>query len=119
MNRAPYAGNRLCDENAGVGVGLPDWGRCCWCRIKWYEFMRRLPVSVGDLERFDTGGFADRSNSVEQQIWYCPANINSPDSGDDIRFEQTLITEEAAKRYVKSVKIHYIHSGVKEKNTGE
>ena len=62
--QAPYAGIACAMKNAGVGVGLPDWeDAVCWCRIKWYRFMRELLYRSGTWNSPDTGGVTDCADS--------------------------------------------------------
>ena len=96
----PYAGIACSMKNAGVGVGLPDWGRC------------RLLVKDGKVEIHAGAscigqGLGTVLNQVVSEttgfgidrIVYCrPNTANSPDSGTTSGSRQTLITGEAAKR---------------------
>lgn len=96
----PYAGIACAMKNAGVGVGLPDWGRC------------RLLVKAGKVEIHagascigqglgtvltqvvsETTGFG-----IEKIVYCRPNTANSPDSGTTSGSRQTLITGEAARR---------------------
>lgn len=102
----PYVGIACAMKNAGVGVGLPDWGRC------------RLLVKNGKIE-IHTGascigqGLAtvliqiiSQTAGLEfDQIRCCPPNTsNSPDSGTTSGSRQTLITGEAARRASEKLK---------------
>ncbi len=96
----PYAGIACAMKNAGVGVGLPDWGRC------------RLLVKDGKLEIHAgascigqglgtvlTQVVSETTGLGIDRIVYCrPNTANSPDSGTTSGSRQTLITGEAAKR---------------------
>ena len=96
----PYAGIACAMKNAGVGVGLPDWGRC------------RLLVKDGKLEIHAgascigqglgtvlTQVVSETTGLGIDRIVYCrPNTANSPDSWTTSGSRQTLITGEAAKR---------------------
>lgn len=99
-DREPYAGLACAMKNAGVGVGLPDWGRC------------RLLVNDGKVEIHagascigqglgtvltqivsETAGLSLQEISYQQ-----PNTAKAPDSGTTSGSRQTLITGEAARR---------------------
>lgn len=104
--KEPYAGLACAMKNAGVGVGLPDWGRC------------RLLVQNGKVEIHAGASCIGQglgtvltqvvSESAElpiEEIVYCPANTASaPDSGTTSGSRQTLVTGEAAKRACRELK---------------
>ena len=87
-------------KNAGVGVGLPDWGRC---RLLVQNKMVQIHAGAScigqGLGTVLTQVVSQTAQIPVEQIWYCPANTsNSPDSGTTSGSRQTLITGEAAKR---------------------
>lgn len=96
----PYAGLACAMKNAGVGVGLPDWGRC------------RLLIRDGKVEIHAGASCIGQglgtvliqvvSQTLDlpiDKILYCrPNTADSPDSGTTSGSRQTLITGEAAKR---------------------
>lgn len=96
----PYAGIACAMKNAGVGVGLPDWGRC------------RLLVKGGKVQ-IHTGascigqglgsvlvqGLSETTGLTLDEIEYCRPNTSmAPDSGTTSGSRQTLVTGEAARR---------------------
>lgn len=96
----PYVGIGCAMKNAGVGVGLPDWGRC------------RLLIKEGKVE-IHAGAtcigqglgtvliqvLSETLNLSVDKIKYClPNTANAPDAGTTSGSRQTLITGEAAKR---------------------
>ena len=98
--QAPYAGIACAMKNAGVGVGLPDWGRC---RLLVQNKMVQIHAGAScigqGLGTVLTQVVSQTAQIPVEQIWYCPANTsNSPDSGTTSGSRQTLITGEAAKR---------------------
>ncbi len=96
----PYAGLACAMKNAGVGVGLPDWGRC------------RLLIKDGKVEIHAGASCIGQGLGTVliqvvsetlglsiDKIKYCrPNTADSPDSGTTSGSRQTLITGEAAKR---------------------
>lgn len=106
VENEPYAGLACAMKNAGVGVGLPDWGRC------------RLVVKGGKVEIHAGASCIGQglgtvltqvvSQTAElpyDQIKYCPPNTSdSPDSGTTSGSRQTLITGEAARRASQTLK---------------
>ena len=98
--QAPYAGIACAMKNAGVGVGLPDWGRCrLLVQNKMVQIhagascigqglgtvLVQMIVTNTDLSRDDI--VYERSNT-----WI------SPDSGTTSGSRQTLVTGEACRR---------------------
>ena len=96
----PYAGIACAMKNAGVGVGLPDWGRC------------RLLVKRGKVQ-IHTGAscigqglgsvlvqvLSETTGLALDEIEYCRPNTSmAPDSGTTSGSRQTLVTGEAARR---------------------
>jgi len=96
----PYAGIACAMKNAGVGVGLPDWGRC------------RLLVKEGKVQ-IHTGAscigqglgsvlvqvLSETTGLTLDEIEYCRPNTSmAPDSGTTSGSRQTLVTGEAARR---------------------
>ena len=90
FDQEPYAGIACAMKNAGVGVGLPDWGRC------------RLIVKDGKVEIHAGAscigqGLGTVTQMVSQtaelpyeKIVYCPPNTaNSPGSGTTSGSRQT------------------------------
>lgn len=102
----PRAGIACAMKNAGVGVGLPDWGRC------------RLTVEEGRLKiRSGASCIGQGLGTVlvqiacetlgisNQCIDYVPAETNlAPDSGTTSGSRQTLVTGEALRRACEELK---------------
>ena len=109
-----YAGIACAMKNAGVGVGLPDWGRC------------RLQVRGGKIHFYSGAtcmgqGLATTMLQIleetlhigmENLVYHFPNTNNSPDSGVSSGSRQTLVTGEAArmaaKRIAEDLKMHTI-----------
>ena len=96
----PYAGIACAMKNAGVGVGLPDWGRC-----RLYVKDGRVEIHSGascigqGLGTVLVQMVAERLGLSREQIYYDASNTyNAPDSGTTSGSRQTLVTGEAALR---------------------
>lgn len=96
----PYAGIACAMKNAGVGVGLPDWGRCRLLvkdgKIQIHAGASCIGQGLGTVL---TQVVSETTGLPVNCIKYCPPNTaDSPDSGTTSGSRQTLITGEAAKR---------------------
>ena len=96
----PYAGIACAMKNAGVGVGLPDWGRCrLLVRDGKVEIHAGASCIGQGLGTVLTQVVSETTGLGINKIVYCrPNTSNSPDSGTTSGSRQTLITGEAAKR---------------------
>ncbi|GAA0798112.1 selenium-dependent xanthine dehydrogenase [Faecalicatena orotica] len=96
----PYAGIACAMKNAGVGVGLPDWGRCrLLIRDGIVEIHAGASCIGQGLGTVLTQVVSETLNLPVDKIKYCrPNTADSPDSGTTSGSRQTLITGEAAKR---------------------
>lgn len=103
---SPYAGIACAMKNAGVGVGLPDFGRC------------RLEVKDGKVH-IHTGascigqgmgtiliqGICDVTGLTLDEVKFCMPNTSlAPDSGTTSGSRQTLVTGEATKRAAEQIR---------------
>lgn len=98
--REPYAGIACAMKNAGVGVGLPDWGRC---RLVVRD--KRVEIHVGascigqGLGTVLIQVVCQTTGLPVETMCYCmPNTSDSPDAGTTSGSRQTLITGEAARR---------------------
>lgn len=103
---SPWTGIACAMKNAGVGVGLPDWGRC------------RLTVEDGKLHiRSGASCIGQGLGTVlvqmacealgisDTDIVYVAAETNlAPDSGTTSGSRQTLVTGEALRRACQDLK---------------
>ena len=96
----PYAGIACAMKNAGVGVGLPDWGRCRLLvkdgKVEIHAGASCIGQGLGTVLTqvvSETTGFG-----IDRIVCCRPNTANSPDSGTTSGSRQTLITGEAAKR---------------------
>ena len=97
---SPYAGIACAMKNAGVGVGLPDWGRC-----RLYVHDGRVEIHSGascigqGLGTVLVQMVCTELGLKREQVYYDASNTyNAPDSGTTSGSRQTLITGEAARR---------------------
>lgn len=96
----PYAGIACAMKNAGVGVGLPDWGRCRLLvkdgKIQIHAGASCIGQGLGTVL---TQVVSETTGLPVDCIKYCqPNTADSPDSGTTSGSRQTLITGEAVKR---------------------
>lgn len=102
----PYAGIACAMKNAGVGVGLPDWGRCRLLvkdgKVQIHAGASCIGQGLGTVL---TQVVSETTCLPVERIKYCqPNTANSPDSGTTSGSRQTLITGEAAKRAAEVLK---------------
>ncbi|WP_296826476.1 selenium-dependent xanthine dehydrogenase [uncultured Megasphaera sp.] len=102
----PYVGIGCALKNSGVGVGLPDYGRC------------RLAVSDGRVHVYSSASCIGQGvGTVLVQIvsqaaglpieaikWHMPNTATSPDAGTTSGSRQTTLTGEAARRAAKQLR---------------
>lgn len=103
---SPYTGIACAMKNAGVGVGLPDWGRC-----RLYVHDKKVEIHSGascigqGLGTVLVQMVADQLGLGREQICYNASNTyDAPDSGTTSGSRQTLITGEAARRACELLK---------------
>lgn len=97
---SPYAGIACAMKNAGVGVGLPDWGRCRLTVEKEKVFIRSGASCIGQgLGTVLKQIVCEATGLPDESIVYVAAETNlAPDSGTTSGSRQTLVTGEAAIR---------------------
>ena len=102
----PHVGIACALQNSGVGVGLPDYGRC------------RLAVSDGRVHVYSSASCIGQGvGTVLVQIvseaaglpieaikWHMPNTATSPDAGTTSGSRQTTLTGEAARRAAKDLR---------------
>ncbi|WP_434688615.1 selenium-dependent xanthine dehydrogenase [Hungatella sp. SB206] len=96
----PYVGIGCAMKNAGVGVGLPDWGRCRMTIEGGKVHVRSGASCIGQglgtvLEQV----VCEALGVTGDRVVYVAAETNlAPDSGTTSGSRQTLVTGEAARR---------------------
>lgn len=96
----PYAGLACAMKNAGVGVGLPDYGRCIIGVKNGKLHIRSGASCIGQgLGTVLIQMVVQATSFAREDIVYDASNtIDAPDSGTTSGSRQTLITGEAARR---------------------
>lgn len=99
-DKEPYAGIACAMKNAGVGVGLPDWGRCRLLVKDGKAEIHAGASCIGQgLGTVLTQIVSETARlKLEQIVYKQPNTDTAPDSGTTSGSRQTLITGEAAKR---------------------
>ena len=94
------AGIACAMKNAGVGVGLPDWGRCRITVEDGKLYIRSGASCIGQgLGTVLKQMVCEATGLDEDSIVYVNAETNlAPDSGTTSGSRQTLVTGEAARR---------------------
>lgn len=112
----PYAGIACAMKNAGVGVGLPDWGRC-----RLYVHDERVEIHSGascigqGLGTVLVQMAAEQLSLKREEIYYDASNTyDAPDSGTTSGSRQTLITGEACRRACQKLKEDLKEKSLKE-----
>ncbi len=102
----PGAGIACAMKNSGLGVGIPDFGRCKIVISGDTLVIRSSAACIGQgvgtvLRQIvcDTTGFPP-----EKVIWMAPDTAEAPDAGNTTASRQTVFTGEAARRAALDVK---------------
>lgn len=102
----PYAGVACSMKNAGVGVGLPDWGRCRLVvkdgKVQIHAGASCIGQGLGTVLTQMVSEVTELP--IEQIDYFAPNTATSPDSGTTSGSRQTLVTGEAAIRAAKKLK---------------
>ena len=103
---SPYTGIACAMKNAGVGVGLPDWGRCRLLvrdgRVEIHSGASCIGQGLGTVL---VQTVAEELGLTREQIFYDASNTwNAPDSGTTSGSRQTLVTGEACRRACEKMK---------------
>lgn len=96
----PYVGIACALKNSGVGVGLPDYGRCRLVvkddRVHIYSSASCIGQGVGTVLVQMVSQAAGLP--IEDIKWHMPNTATSPDAGTTSGSRQTTLTGEAARR---------------------
>lgn len=98
-NENPKAGIACAMKNSGIGVGLPDIGRCRLLINDGKIYIHSSAACIGQgLGTILTQIVCETLNiSSDKVIYAAPDTENCPDSGNTTASRQTLFTGEAAK----------------------
>ena len=113
LERNPKAGLACAMKNSGLGVGVPDFGRC------------RIDVSGGKVHLHSSAACIGQGMGtvqtqfvkeitglpLEQIIYHAPDTALAPNSGNTTASRQTLFTGEATVRAAKLLKAAMEQSG--------
>ena len=101
-----YVGIGCAMKNAGVGVGLPDWGRCRLLVKDGHVEIHAGASCIGQgLGTVLTQVLSETAGLTLDQIVYMPPNTaNAPDSGTTSGSRQTLVTGEACRRAAEDLR---------------
>jgi len=96
----PYAGIACAMKNAGVGVGIKDFGRCILAVKDGVVHIRSGASCIGQgIGTVLMQTVITATGLSREQVCYDASNtINAPDSGTTSGSRQTLVTGEAARR---------------------
>ena len=101
FDNAKIKGIACAMKNAGVGVGIPDWGRCKLiieddCKVHIYTGASCIGQGLGTVL---VQMIVSNTNLSRDDIVYERSNTwIAPDSGDTSGSRQTLVTGEACRR---------------------
>ena len=102
----PYVGIACALKNSGVGVGLPDYGRCRLVvrdgRVHVYSSASCIGQGVGTVLVQIVSQAAGLP--IEAIKWHMPNTANAPDAGTTSGSRQTTLTGEAARRAAKDLR---------------
>jgi len=106
LERNPKAGIACALKNSGLGVGVPDVGRC---RIEVLDGKLHLHSSAACIGQgmgtIQTQFVKEITGlPLEQIVYHVPDTANAPNAGNTTASRQTLFTGEAAVRAAKLVK---------------
>lgn len=102
----PYAGIGCAMKNAGVGVGLPDFGRCRFHIKDGKVYIHTGASCIGQgMGTILIQGICQETGLNLDQVVFCPPNTaEAPDSGTTSGSRQTLITGEATRRAARQLR---------------
>ena len=106
LERDPKAGIACAMKNAGLGVGIPDTGRCR-IEVKGGDvYLHSSAACIGQgMGTVQTQMAAEILGISHERVHYCtPDTALAPDAGNTTASRQTLFTGEAVVRAAKQVK---------------
>ncbi len=106
LERDPKAGIACAMKNAGLGVGIPDTGRCR-IEVKGGElYLHSSAACIGQgMGTVQTQMVCEILNLSHERVHYCaPDTALAPDAGNTTASRQTLFTGEATVRAAKQIR---------------
>ncbi len=97
---SPYAGIAGCLKNSGIGVGLPDVGRCKLAIVDGKVHIRTSAACIGQgMATVCTSVVCSVTSLLPEAIFHEPPDTAlTPNSGTTTASRQTLFTGEATRR---------------------
>ncbi len=102
----PYAGIASCFKNAGLGVGVPDTGRCIFSVEEGRVHIRSSAACIGQGMATVMAQMACETLGLPPEAFVveAPDTLRTPDSGTTTASRQTLVTGEAVIRAAKMLR---------------
>lgn len=99
FHSSPYAGLACCMKNSGIGVGLPDYGRCRLTVIDGLVHIRTSAADIGQgIGTVATQIICETTGLTSDLIFLeAPDTGLTPDSGTTTASRQTLFCGEAVR----------------------
>ena len=106
LERNPKAGIACAIKNSGLGVGVPDVGRCRIEVLNGKLHLHSSAACIGQGMGTIQTQFVKEITGLplEKIVYHVPDTANAPNSGNTTASRQTLFTGEAAVRAAKMVK---------------
>ena len=106
LERDPKAGIACAMKNAGLGVGIPDTGRCRIEVRNGEVYLHSSAACIGQgMGTVQTQMAAEILKIPHERVHYCtPDTALAPDAGNTTASRQTLFTGEAVVRAAKQIK---------------
>ena len=106
LERNPKAGIACAIKNSGLGVGVPDVGRCRIEVLGGKLHLHSSAACIGQGMGTIQTQFVKEITGLplEKIVYHVPDTANAPNSGNTTASRQTLFTGEAAVRAAKMVK---------------
>ena len=113
LERNPKAGIACAMKNSGLGVGVPDVGRCRIEVLNGKLHLHSSAACIGQGMGTIQTQFVKEITGLplEQIVYHVPDTASAPNAGNTTASRQTLFTGEAAVRAAKLVKAALDESG--------
>ncbi|MEN6594930.1 MAG: selenium-dependent xanthine dehydrogenase [Clostridiaceae bacterium] len=113
LERNPKAGIACAMKNSGLGVGVPDFGRCRIevrnSKVHLHSSAACIGQGMGTVQTQFVKEITDLP--LEQIVYHAPDTALAPNSGNTTASRQTLFTGEATVRAAKLLKAAMEESG--------
>jgi len=121
LERNPKAGIACAMKNSGLGVGVPDIGRCRIEVLNGKLHLHSSAACIGQGMGTIQTQFVKEITGLplDKIIYHVPDTSNAPNAGNTTASRQTLFTGEAAVRAAKLVKAAMVKEGSVEALEGQ